>query len=273
MVGMNRSGTKWVSNEISKYTNVYAVRSSRTGIREDNILGALMDKFDISIQEEYIGLIELWSSTDFFVRTCVDKSLFLDRSRRSGSHLDLFTTLMKACTEREGTEYWVQKFSPDQVVKFDLRDFLLVLVRRSITDQVKSNLLRRNRRPRLLDILRSVVSYCRQEKVMNSIASHNKVYWIQYESFLGSTVNVLELMQSFFKIDLGSFDSTITFIPNSSFHGRPREEFTKVQKAFIKISYRIVSVLPGFFIEWMRSRKRKGVLIPGSFSHIDIASE
>ena len=97
VVGMNRSGTKWLSNIIARHRDVIAVQSPRTnGIVETNMFGPLPDKFDLSSPDEYIGLVELWAATHFFRCTGVDKELFYGLRPRPTSGLQLFDVLMSA---------------------------------------------------------------------------------------------------------------------------------------------------------------------------------
>ena len=83
VVGMNRSGTKWVSNILCNHEDVIGVQSERHfGILETNMFGTMQDKFDLSSPEDYVGFLEMWSKTEFFRRTDIDKQMFYELAPR-----------------------------------------------------------------------------------------------------------------------------------------------------------------------------------------------
>lgn len=143
VVGMNRSGTKWLSNIISRHPDVIAVQSRRNnGILETNMFGALPDKFDLSRPDEYIGLVELWAATHFFRLTGLDKELFYRLSPRPGNGLQLFEILMNEYARRAHKGHWLQKTTPklaDKVLEH-FPQARVVVIRRGLMDTMRSTI-------------------------------------------------------------------------------------------------------------------------------------
>ena len=68
VVGLNRSGTKWLSNTLCQHAEVAGVLHERfTGILETNMLDTIPRVFpDLREGDDYAAVIELWSATEFF---------------------------------------------------------------------------------------------------------------------------------------------------------------------------------------------------------------
>ena len=141
VVGMNRSGTKWVSNILCNHDSVIGVRSHRArGIIETNMFGLMQQRFDLSSPDDYIGFIELWASTEFFQTTGVDKQFFYQLNPRPRKMLELFELLMREYALANQKSYWLQKTGPANaaVVLRHFRNAKVVITRRSLLDTVKS---------------------------------------------------------------------------------------------------------------------------------------
>lgn len=114
VIGMNRTGTKWLSNLLANHPDVAAVQhQDHTGILETNAFDAWPQKFpDLSLDDEYTALAELWSRTDFFRITEADPDFFHRLRPRPGHPVDMLRALMDDLAKRTGRPFWLQKVSP-----------------------------------------------------------------------------------------------------------------------------------------------------------------
>jgi hypothetical protein len=100
VIGMNRSGTKWISNLISNHPDVVSLQYERGGgILETNMFTNFPHSFgDLRFPDNYVGLIELWSKTDFFQCAGMDKDFFYSIEKRPTNYFELFQILMNNST-------------------------------------------------------------------------------------------------------------------------------------------------------------------------------
>lgn len=189
LIGMNRSGTKWVSNIICSHGDVIGVQSERTGgILETNMFGAMQDKFDLSYPDEYIGLVELWAATLFFRRTAIEKKMFYELSPRPRSVLRLFELLMNEYARRNGKMFWLQKTSPRKAaaVLEHFTNARIVVVRRNLMDTVRSTLGLQSRYG-TRNLFRATWEYVYQYKLLNRICRRYPVVEMTYEDLRANT--------------------------------------------------------------------------------------
>lgn len=184
VVGMNRSGTKWVSNIVCGHEDVVGVQSRRTcGILETNMLGAMYEKFDLDYADDYVGLIELWSVTEFFRRAGVDKDFFYRLDPRPRNALQLFELLMNEVARREGKRYWLQK-TPPVTAERALAYFTnarVIVVRRNLLDTARSTLILQQRYG-AANLARAARRYAWQAKLLDRICRRYPAIEVRYEA-------------------------------------------------------------------------------------------
>ncbi|MBD3157171.1 MAG: hypothetical protein GF309_00150, partial [Candidatus Lokiarchaeota archaeon] len=146
VVGINRSGTKYLTNFFCNHSQVFGMQRDRKrsgGAMESNMLGGLRSIFrDLSRFDDYAGLVELWSSTDFFKLSGVDKELFYRVDPRPMDCMELFRTIMEELCRRNDAAYWVQKISPFTALGIvpAFRNAKFVVIKRSISDTIRSQI-------------------------------------------------------------------------------------------------------------------------------------
>ncbi len=219
VIGMNRSGTKWLSNELSRHSEISSVRNEVTGIRETNMFVAFANKFDISILDEYIGLVELWAATDFFKRTGVDKKILLEREQRPRSSVEVFEIVMDQFARLQNTKHWLQKTNPiigSQLTKMRPAARFVIIVR-NMKDQIRSNLARTYPNPGFMVIARAVFSYVRDKKILDRIVRETDCPVVKYESLKSDRENVLRNILTGWNLDPETVESDNDLKPNTSF--------------------------------------------------------
>lgn len=114
VIGMNRTGTKWLSNLIANHSQVAAVQhQDHTGVLETNAFHAWRAKFrDLSLADEYVGLVELWCRTDFLRIAGTDPRLLYELDPRPSDPAGMLGAIMDDLARRRGRPFWLQKASP-----------------------------------------------------------------------------------------------------------------------------------------------------------------
>jgi len=273
VIGLNRSGTKWLSNELSKHSEIACVRNENTGIRETNMFRALGRKFDLNHLDDYIGMVELWSSTDFFLRTGVDKTIFFSEGPFLTDQYLLFARLMDAFASKQGKVYWLQKASPiaglELVERFP--DAHYVIVRRKMVDQIRSN-IGRLARPRWNAIARAAFSYVRDNQILDRLQAKSHCPSVSYEELKADRERIIHDLLKGWGITSGELDESIAFRPNTTFpESTGREEYFQTrQRLWIHFCAFLARLLPFSlkFYTAQRSWRRVGPLMAGTFDHI-----
>ena len=248
LIGMNRTGTKWVSNTLCTHDDVIGAQSERArGILETNIFGAMQDKFDLSNPDEYIGFLELWAKTELFQQTNVDKEIFYKLKPRPRNMLHMFDLLMCEFARLHRKSYWLQKTSPLRAAMalnyFD--SALVVVVRRNMLDTLKSTwaMQMRHRRRK---ILRTTFAYVRDRKIMDAIAKKRKVVQVHYEVLRDQTQSEINRLCRELGLDPEKISVQSPFRKNTSFQSeKQRESIMSREEAFIaKFAAALFGMIP-----------------------------
>lgn len=219
VIGMNRSGTKWLSNELSRHSDISCIQNDVTGIRETNMFIAFANKCDIRVLDEYIALVELWSATDFFERTGVDKKILYECENRPTSSVEMFQIVMNEFARIQETKHWLQKINP--IIGRQLAESLphakFVIIHRNMRDQIRSNLVRTYPDPSPLVIARAVFSYVRDKKVLDQIVRISQCLVVNYESLESQKEIVLRRIFKSWNLDPNATVGDADLKPNTSF--------------------------------------------------------
>ena len=247
VVGTERSGTKWLSNILCNHPEIIGVQSEfHQGIIETNMFGAMQQKFDLRFEDDYIGLIELWSLTDFFRATEVDKSLFYSLDPHPTSCIDLFKILMDTFAHNNDKHFWLQKCNAHAslLVAMSLGNARYVVITRDITDTLSSLLQNASNRRQRISVFSAVYSYIFHEKAMFRLMKQFQPPSVKYEDLKRDTeASVRGLCKSLgLKFDIGMLD--IGFEKNSSF----RSEFDR--NTSLSACAKIAIVIYGFILRF-----------------------
>lgn len=189
VIGMNRSGTKWLSNIICSHEAVIGVQSPRFGgIVETEMLGPMRDKFDLAFPDDYIGLVELWSRSEFFRIASFDRQMFYALDPRPRDALELFELGMNELARKNDCTFWLQKTSPvsaPAVLEY-FTNARIVVTRRNLLDNLRSNvaLQSRYRSPRLFQ---ATCRYVYEDKLLDRICRRYPVVHMRYEDLKADT--------------------------------------------------------------------------------------
>lgn len=281
VIGMNRSGTKWLSNILCNHSDVIGIQYEKAyGILETNMFGVMQERFgDISTIESYIGFIELWAQTNFFKISGIEKSFFYKLNYRY-SILELFEILMNEFAKRNNKKFWLQKTSPINALKI-LRNFnkkYLIIIERNILDTIKSQMklteFSTGKKPL---IFKGVFYYIYQAKVIKKISKNYKLFNVNYENLKKQPVHEIKNTCKYLNIPFEKNLLNISYQKNTSFISSPNRKsfFSKKEIRKIMIYSYILKIFPLFLFEaflkvrqFLLSKREKTDFIQGTFSMI-----
>lgn len=248
VVGMNRSGTKWVSNIICSHDEVVGVQSRRTGgILETNMLGTMQEKFDLSYPDDYVGLIELWSRTEFFRRAGIEREMFYRLSPRPRSVFRVFELLMDELARRRGKKYWLQKTQPVRAPRV-LEHFpnaRVVVVRRNLLDTVRSTLALQRRHGRE-NLFRATWRYVYESKLLDRVCRRPGVIEVQYDALLANPEREKARLLTGLGLDAARTTREAAFPRNTSFtdESQRRRTLPRRDQTVVRIVALAVGLVP-----------------------------
>lgn len=222
VLGMNRSGTKWLSNRLANHPDVCAVQAEEYGgILETNLFNIIPHKFDFTSEDDYAALIALWSQTDFVRRTGVDVRPFVTLQPSLRTPAALFGALMDAYAQRRGTPFWLQKVGPDcaPYVAEQFPHARLVIILRDLLDTVHSTRQLSCNVGQPESLMSATFGYVLWEKHLRRTARRHAALVVHYEQLRRDPPGVME--QVCRHVGLPWDESLLhdSFEPNTSFSG------------------------------------------------------
>lgn len=168
VVGLPRSGTKWLAATIAQHTNVAAPPCSRGGVHESNIRQLSVMFSELSFLDQYIALSELFVLSDMFKDMDLPESFPYELSPRPLNYAQLLRASLSAYAEKQGCSHWVQKFSPSDyhLLRNDFPDAYIITIERSVKDSIRSVKAAAVRRNRSFSAFRSAIFYGVQLKML-----------------------------------------------------------------------------------------------------------
>jgi len=281
VIGMNRSGTKWLSNILCNHSDVICIQYEKAyGILETNMFGVMQKKFgNISTIESYIGFIELWAQTNFFKISGIEKSFFYKLNYKH-SFLELFEILMNEFANRNNKKYWLQKTSPLNALKI-LRKFSkgsIIIIERNILDTIRSQMkLTEFSTGKRSSIFKEVFYNIFQSKIIKKISKNYKLIKVYYENLKNQPAHEIKNICKYLNIPFENTMLNISYQKNTSFIlSQSRKSFFSkkdIQKIMI-YSY-VLKIMPLFLFEVILkvrqsliSKREETIFIQGTFRMI-----
>ena len=272
VVGMKRSGTKWLCNEIGAHPEVASIQDERHGgIIESNLLTEYGRSFNLESDTGYAEFLSFWKQTHFFSVAQGDLEWFERVKPRPANSVEALRYLMDWYAAQFGKTFWVQKVAPvDARHALDLlRDARVVAIRRHDIDTVKSNIRLDARRGMKAGSLRAGMSQGVQSKQMRPIINRDDVLPVRYESLKADRDRTMAGIFGF--IGLEPAGTASRFSPNTSFG--EREDRDSMMGfwggAVVRMSVGLCKILPLGLLESLQRALTRGrpEIIPGTFAH------
>lgn len=259
VVGLIRSGTKWLSNILCNHSDVAGIQCERArGILETNMFHRMQTKFDLRSADDYVGFIELWSRTEFFQHLGEDIDFLYGLNPRPLSFITLFDLVMRRHAERGGATHWLQKCNPERALEVipRLENPKVVIIKRD-TIAVAESLRQMNlNRGLQFSILKSIPRIARAEKLLLLVEKRAKVSSVAYENLRQDPLSAIESVCAQLGLDFSESLLDVRFRPNTSFHGvRPKPIYPSYER-FLRLTRACASTLPLGILDWaLRTRR------------------
>ena len=276
VIGMNRSGTKWLSNILCNHSLVTGVQSERhCGILETNFFGEI-ERFvgNLADVQNYVALVEFWSQTDFFKATKLAKEELYQFKPRPVTCAEFFDRVMSLTARRVGSKFWLQKTSPIRCrILRRLQNPRVVIIRREILPTLESTIQLSKRQGERPKLVRSILLYVLQDKILRKVRREYAALFVEYEKLRSETHAEVERVCSGLGLLMEDNLLEIGFEKNTSFRGpndAQRNVFSKLERAVIRalqFTFRLVP-LPVLLVVNEAFRSRRPYLVVGTYSEI-----
>ena len=270
VIGLNRSGTKWLSNLIAEHREVYAVQhADHFGILESNVFNDFARMFpNLESVESQIAFASMWKESDFVQITGVDLVDIL-MTHRLRNVFEAFKLLMSAATAQNNAKCWLQKCSPVQFAEVGKQfvESKKILIERNFNDVLVSAIENSKLSRGKSSELRLALNYCLQNQVLGNIRRSHDVFCVSYENLKADPRQTFANVMEFLGLD-PTMRQECQFIPNTSFSeekSRPSLKYsTWIFSKILRIA--VVTMPAGLaFWLWKRFRRNAPSIVRGTF--------
>ena len=221
VVGMNRSGTKWLSNLLCNHSMLAGVQSERhTGIVETNMFSIMDEKFDFSSPQDRHVMIDLWTRTDFFRRTSVQRHVLLEAPEPKTS-LEIFVRFMEAHAGLLGRDCWLQKLSPEAALAIidRLPTAKVVVIKRDFLSTIRSTLQLEHIDGKTPSVFDAVYNFVAQSKLLDRLNSRHATFPVRFEDLRDNLPRTMRAVCDFLDIPFEDDVLQSRYAKNTSFKG------------------------------------------------------
>ena len=230
LVGLQRSGTRWLAHVLCAHSNIAGVRGPRGGIAESFFFSHVARRFgDLGRDDDFIEFLEAYACSTYFISTGLSKDIFY--RERPTTYCGFFRLMMDEVARKKGADLWLEKspshsFCVDELSRC-CPDAKFIGIKRDIVDNIRSALkLRHNSSrgrmrqfDRLLYMLHRIVRYHAAHKHIARFQRkcRNRMILVDFESLRRSTEVVVRQICDFLGIDFEETMLQTEFSPNTSF--------------------------------------------------------
>ena len=229
VVGLNRSGTKWLSNILCNHPLVAGVQSERArGILETNLFHRMREKFYLRAADDYIGFVELWRQSEFFRLINEQSDYLYTLTPRPQSFIWIFNHVMTRYAGRQNAVYWLQKCDPDRAIEVaaEIDRVRFIVIRRDMLDVAQSAHQMNKNRGVQHSVLRSIPGIARAEKLIRKIEAEYSAVTVNYDELREDPHRVVEDLCGRLELPFDPSLLEVPFAPNTSFRGERPAPFT-----------------------------------------------
>jgi len=256
VVGIQRSGTTWLANELASMKGVVGVTSGKFGTRESHYFNAYVDRFgDITQPDNFALFASVMLSSDFFSLVGLDKA-FLELLYPS-DYWTIFYKVMARYADENQAQYWVEK-TPNHTELLDeickaYPDALVVATRRNMADVFTSAIVQErlwyNRRRRLVRMITHSLRHTHYNRIIVRCESnHENIVIVDYEDMKTDLNQVMRTIQKQLQLD-AEYDphQKQQFTTNTS--SRIADfKLPKSELILLRLIYGVASLIPSFFV-------------------------
>ena len=259
VIGKNRSGTKWLSNILSKSDEIVSLqREEDHGINETNIFYQFPKIFgDLNNYNNYIPFIESFAQTNIFKLTGLDKQFLYTISEKD--YNKIFKSVMNQYALSKGKKIWLQK-SNTNILKDAISNFqnaFIIFIERNLEDNIRSSIgLQFKNGFQKKNIFKNVFIYILEQKRIKKFRKTNKTHnivCIKYEEIVSDSPTVLKNLCDKFNIQYQKKMLDNIYGKNSSFSNKKDKKkiLNNMDILYIHFLYNMLKLFPYNFFEYV----------------------
>ena len=274
LVGVNRSGTKWLSNILCNHSDVAGIQSEHhTGLIENNFRNMQQAIGDLSRPDNYVALIELWSQTDFFSAAGTEKELFYRCSPRPTTLLGVFELLLNDLATRRKAGFWQQKMSPASALEVtpSLKNGPVIIIRRKLVPTLESTLEGYRRKGIDHSLFTAALSHGLQVRLLEKLRRKTDVVSVDYEKLRVDTENEVRRICDRVGLQFEPAMLTVSYRRNTSFPSGRVRVLTRRDRVLAYLLYALSRCAPLTLLQWLKKAFGKGAtggFVRGTFGDI-----
>ena len=260
VVGLNRSGTKWISNTLCNHPDVVGIRHEvHKGILETPLLD-IMPRVagDLAVDECYERFVEVFSRSDYCRLSPLTAEDLRTLQPRPADCLAVQKLLLDRLLEQSGRKLWLQKTSPfnaDSCLEH-FPDARFVFIHRNMQDQLNASVKNTRDRGQGGQVLRWVFLYALGEKIRRSHRGRENCMFITYEELLRDTEAVTRRVCAHVGLTYDENMIESRYARNTSFRSpeQRRSNLGALDQLLIFGAEKLLQLLPLRFMCWLRDR-------------------
>ncbi len=257
--GIQRSGTTWLSNQISRHSQIAAVQSEdHLGLHESAFYELLYNRYgDLSIKTNYVEFVEIASVSDYFQLAGIDRNFLY--SLWPTTYTEVFRVIMDDFATRSGASHWLEKTPKHTLMmEFISKEFpnsVFIAVERNLQDYLASlMMLHRSttqsfgKIERLTFVLRQTIRWSYYNRTIKNFSRTNSkpLLLITYEEMRKDIDNVMQRIADHIGIPFEKEMTEDLYPPNTSYKKSEKREnvLTDNEKRLADIVHLISKLTP-----------------------------
>lgn len=264
VIGLNRSGTKWLSNLLAQHSQIAAVTlPEHFGIVESNVFNDYSRIFgSLQRDDDYAAFVNLWAETDFVKSLNVPRREILDWQPRPSNVFHAFERLMNDYLVSGDKPIWLQKCNPVQAVRA-IPDFSedgkVVVIRRPLFSVVESSAALNQSAGLKNSFFKDAFVMAVQDRVLDRFWNDGNCLNVSFEKLKTDTGAEMSRICDAIGLEFESEMLETPFQQNTSFKQKQRYDLSVMQKLIVgtlKTGLKLLPVSVALKI-WKTSRANK----------------
>ena len=270
ILGLQRSGTTWVANELAARPGVAAVQHpDHQGVHESVFFSHFARNFgDWSDPAARAGFAEAFGSSDYARLMDLPPDDLAAEIQGAKSYGAVFAGIMRGFTVKQGAEVWIEK-SPHhtllaETILADLPEARFLMVERGLVDLVWSRLHGFGRRPSrglrfLADTMRgtvvAVLHRREMHRLLRVVLAPGQGRLVRYEDLKSDPGAGFRPLLDWLGLAADGEGAETAYPPNSSFAGGNRPEPGLGFRLLVGLTAALAALVPlPWLLRWQRRR-------------------
>lgn len=273
VLGKQRSGTTWLSNQLSQHSQIAAVRHDHHGgIHESAYFSHVAGRYgDLSRQTNYVEFVEVMAASDTLRILEIDKAFLY--SLWPTTYEGVFRAVMDRAAYKKRSRYWLDK-TPEHTLLADqlaatYPDAKFIAITRNPYDVMRSNMGRYSgaKRQRRTALFRGTLNLVHHNKEIARFARRcERTKVVQFEDMRRQPERVFRDLINFLELDFEPSALEEAYVPNTTFQAERRQQRDNVlsegDKRLIKLALAVGGYIPADGFRVARRLTDQGVKTP-----------